>query len=128
MFEIADLALALCLFLGAVLYISVGHGGAWLISRSWRCWAFPLDHANKWAYADCASFGFTSTQVISARLAENWRSVGQLPATLPIYAATMLAGTLIGTAISIRVLPTQRRHKALGIFLMLVGMKMIGVY
>lgn len=63
-----------------------------------------------------------------AGLAGNWSSVGQLPATLPLYAGAVLAGALVGTSLGIRVLPTQGLLKALGVVLAIAGMKMIGVY
>jgi uncharacterized membrane protein YfcA len=84
----------------------------------------------RWSAVRAASgvaSAFILVNSISA-LAGNWASVGQLPDMLPLYAGSVLAGALIGTTLGIRMLPTQALLKALGLVLVVAGMKMIGVY
>lgn len=63
-----------------------------------------------------------------AGLAGNWASVGQLPAALPLYAGAVLAGALLGSTLGIRMFSTAILLKALGLVLVIAGLKMIGVY
>lgn len=84
----------------------------------------------RWSAVRTAS-GVASAFILAnsvAGLAGNWASVGQLPAMLPLYAGAVLAGALVGTTLGIRLLPTQALLKALGLVLIIAGMKMIGVY
>ncbi len=57
----------------------------------------------------------------------NLASLRALPPELPIYAGAVLAGALIGTSFGIR-LAVPGILKALGIVLLIAGMKLIGVY
>jgi uncharacterized membrane protein YfcA len=62
-----------------------------------------------------------------AGLAGNWQAVGNLPPSLPLFAAAALIGGLIGTTAGIR-LPTRFVMRSLGLVLLVAGAKMIGVY
>lgn len=63
----------------------------------------------------------------AAGLLGNWASVQQLPADLPLYAGSVLAGGLIGTTLGIR-LHAPIILKALGVVLVVAGVKLLGVY
>ncbi|HEX5777829.1 MAG TPA: sulfite exporter TauE/SafE family protein [Xanthobacteraceae bacterium] len=83
--------------------------------------------------------GWSSTKVASgiaavfilgnsiAGLLGNVTAVGTLPDDLPIYAAVVVLGALIGTTFGIRWAP-ERILKALGVVLIVAGIKLIGVY
>jgi len=60
-------------------------------------------------------------------LAGNLAAVGSLPSELPLYAAAVLAGGLVGTTLGIR-LPTKWVLRALGIVLLVASAKLFGVY
>ncbi|MBM3543086.1 MAG: sulfite exporter TauE/SafE family protein [Alphaproteobacteria bacterium] len=62
-----------------------------------------------------------------AGLAGNYTIVQSLPAELPIYAVAVLGGALVGTTLGIR-LPSPAILKALGVVLLIAGLKLIGVY
>ncbi len=62
-----------------------------------------------------------------AGLLGNVAIVKALPPNLPIYAAAVLAGAIIGTTIGIR-FPVSIILKALGLVLIIAGFKLIGVY
>lgn len=57
----------------------------------------------------------------------NLASLRALPPELPIYAGAVLAGALIGTSFGVR-LAVPGILKALGIVLLIAGMKLIGLY
>ena len=62
-----------------------------------------------------------------AGLAGNVAAVRSLPADLPIYAAAVLAGTVIGTTLGTR-FKVPMILKALGLVLIIAGLKLIKVY
>jgi uncharacterized protein len=62
-----------------------------------------------------------------AGLSGNIAIVKALPPNLPIYAAAVLLGAMIGTTFGIR-FATSLILKALGLVLVIAGMKLIGVY
>jgi uncharacterized membrane protein YfcA len=62
-----------------------------------------------------------------AGLAGNLAIVKSLPPDLPIYAAAVLGGAIVGTALGIR-FSSPRILKALSIVLIIAGLKLIGVY
>jgi uncharacterized protein len=53
--------------------------------------------------------------------------VKALPPSLPIYAAAVFAGAILGTTVGIR-FPVPVILKALGLVLMIAGLKLIGIY
>jgi uncharacterized membrane protein YfcA len=63
----------------------------------------------------------------SAGLLGNWASVRALPPDLPLFAGAVLVGAVIGTTLGIR-LATPAILKALGLVLVIAGLKLIGVY
>lgn len=90
----------------------------------------PLLLFLRWSAVRTAS-GVAAVFVLAnslAGLAGNWASVGQLPATLALYATAVLAGALVGTTFGIRIFNTGMLFKALGLVLVIAGLKMIGVY
>lgn len=62
-----------------------------------------------------------------AGLLGNITSVRALPAELPLYAGAVLLGGLIGTTLGIK-LASPAILKALGVVLIIAGLKMLGVY
>ena len=62
-----------------------------------------------------------------AGLAGNLSVVRSLPAELPMFIGAVIAGGLLGASIGIR-LPPQTILKALGVVLIIAGLKLIGVY
>jgi uncharacterized membrane protein YfcA len=62
-----------------------------------------------------------------AGLAGNLAIVKGLPSSLPLYAAAVLMGAIIGTTFGIR-FATPTILKALGLVLVIAGLKLIGVY
>lgn len=63
-----------------------------------------------------------------AGLLGNLASVRALPADLPLFAGAVLVGAVLGTWLGISRLPTAALLKALGLVLVIAGLKMIGVY
>jgi uncharacterized protein len=63
----------------------------------------------------------------TAGLLGNLLMVQSLPPELPLYVATVLAGALAGTTIGIRV-GADLLLKALGVVLVVAGLKLLGVY
>lgn len=55
----------------------------------------------------------------------NLASVRSLPPALPLYLAAAMAGALLGTALGVKRLPGAMILKALGIVLMIAGLKLI---
>ncbi len=62
-----------------------------------------------------------------AGLLGNFASVQALPAELPLYAGAVLLGSLVGTTLGIK-LASPAVLKALGVVLVIAGLKMLGVY
>lgn len=62
-----------------------------------------------------------------AGLAGNIAIVKALPPSLPIYAAAVMLGAIVGTTFGIR-FATPNILKALGLVLVIAGLKLIGVY
>jgi uncharacterized membrane protein YfcA len=62
-----------------------------------------------------------------AGLLGNIASVQALPAELPLYAGAVLLGGLVGTTLGIK-LASPAVLKALGVVLVIAGLKMLGVY
>jgi uncharacterized membrane protein YfcA len=62
-----------------------------------------------------------------AGLLGNFAIVKSLPADLPLYAGAVLIGAVIGTTLGIR-LPVPMVLRALGLVLVIAGLKLIGVY
>jgi uncharacterized protein len=63
----------------------------------------------------------------AAGLLGNIASVKALPPDLPLYAGAVLAGALLGTTLGIR-LATPFILRAMGLVLIIAGLKLIGVY
>ena len=63
----------------------------------------------------------------AAGLLGNFAVVRSLPAELPLYAGAALVGALVGTTIGIR-FSTTVIQRALGLVLVVAGLKLIGVY
>jgi uncharacterized protein len=63
----------------------------------------------------------------AAGLLGNLASVRSLPPDLPLFAGAVLAGALVGTTLGIK-LATPLILRALGIVLVIAGLKLIGVY
>lgn len=64
----------------------------------------------------------------AAGLLGNLASVKALPPDLPLMAASVLAGAMLGTTLGIRRFANATIIKALGLVLLIAGLKMIGVY
>ena len=62
-----------------------------------------------------------------AGLAGNFASVQSLPANLPLYAGSVMAGALVGTTLGIR-FDNPAILKALGLVLVVAGCKLIGIF
>jgi uncharacterized protein len=81
--------------------------------------------------------GWADTRIISgvaavfvlcnsaAGLFGNLASVGSLPALLPYYAAAVIAGALIGSGLGVSRLPKDMILKALGLVLVVAGLKLV---
>jgi hypothetical protein len=63
-----------------------------------------------------------------AGLLGNFSTVQALPPNLPLYACAVLLGALVGTTFGISKLATKGVLKALGLVLVVAGLKLIGVY
>ena len=63
-----------------------------------------------------------------AGLLGNYASVGALPANLPLFAGAVLLGALAGTTLGISRFAPDMIRKALGIVLIIAGLKLIGLY
>jgi uncharacterized protein len=63
-----------------------------------------------------------------AGLSGNIASVQSLPAQLPLFALFVLIGTLVGTQLGIKQFANEMILKALGLVLIIAGLKMIGLY
>ena len=63
-----------------------------------------------------------------AGLAGNLAIVRALPADLPLFAGAAMLGALIGTALGTGRLAVPGILKALGVVLIIAGVKLIGVY
>jgi uncharacterized membrane protein YfcA len=63
-----------------------------------------------------------------AGLLGNLATVKQLPPSLPIYAAGVLVGAVVGTQLGTRWLAVEAILKVLGLVLLVASMKMFGVY
>jgi uncharacterized protein len=63
----------------------------------------------------------------AAGLLGNIASVQSIPPNLPLFAGAVLSGALLGTSLGIR-LATPMILRALGIVLLIAGLKLIGVY
>lgn len=58
----------------------------------------------------------------------NLASVNAVPAELPMYVIAVLAGAVVGTTLGIKKLPVDGIVKALGVVLIIAGLKLIGLY
>jgi uncharacterized membrane protein YfcA len=63
-----------------------------------------------------------------AGLAGNIASVRAVPADLPLFAGAVMIGAVVSTSLGISRLPTPELLKALGLVLVIAGVKLIGVY
>lgn len=63
-----------------------------------------------------------------AGLLGNLTSMQSLPPELPIYAGAVLLGAVVGTTLGISRLAADGVLKALGLVLIVAGMKLIGTY
>jgi uncharacterized membrane protein YfcA len=63
-----------------------------------------------------------------AGLLGNYASLKSLPAELPIYMVAVMAGAMIGTQIGIHKFAREHLLKALGVVLVIAGVKLIGAY
>jgi uncharacterized membrane protein YfcA len=64
----------------------------------------------------------------AAGLAGNLSSVGQLPPDLPLFAAASLLGALVGTTLGIGRFATPAILKALGLVLVIAGLKLFDLF
>lgn len=64
----------------------------------------------------------------AAGLLGNLASIRSLPPDLPLFAGAVLIGALIGTTLGISTLAQRGVLKALGLVLVVAGLKLIGVY
>jgi uncharacterized protein len=89
----------------------------------------PLLLFTGWANARTTS-GIAAVFILcnsTAGLLGNFTSVRALPPDLPLYAGAVLAGAFLGTRFGIRRFANATILKALGIVLVIAGIKMIGV-
>jgi uncharacterized protein len=63
-----------------------------------------------------------------AGLLGNYASLQSLPAELPIYVVAVMLGALVGTQIGIHKFAKEHLLRALGVVLVIAGLKLIGVY
>lgn len=63
-----------------------------------------------------------------AGLLGNFASVQQLPADLPLFSVSVLLGAFVGTTLGISRLAQQGILRALGLVLVVAGLKLLGVY
>jgi uncharacterized membrane protein YfcA len=63
-----------------------------------------------------------------AGLLGNYASVGALPPNLPLFAGAVVLGALVGTTLGISYLAPATILKALGLVLIIAGVKLIGLY
>jgi uncharacterized protein len=63
----------------------------------------------------------------AAGLLGNFAAVQRLPADLPLFAGAVLAGALVGSTLGIK-LATPLILRALGVVLVIAGLKLLGVY
>jgi uncharacterized protein len=63
-----------------------------------------------------------------AGLLGNYASLKSLPAELPLYLFAVMLGALLGTQIGIHKYAKEHLLKALGVVLVIAGLKLIGVY
>lgn len=63
----------------------------------------------------------------AAGLLGNYTAVRELPSELPLYAGAVLIGALAGTTFGVRMRP-EYILKALGVVLVIAGLKLIGIY
>ncbi len=85
-------------------------------------------------------FGWAETRIASgvvvvfilcnsiAGLLGNYASVQSLPAELPLYAVAVMAGAAIGTTLGIGKLAPQGILRALGVVLVIAGLKLLGAF
>ena len=76
------------------------------------------------------SLGVASVFILAnsiAGLLGNVAAVSALPDELPLFAAAVLAGAAVGTTVGIR-LPARLLLKALGLVLIVAGLKLLGAY
>lgn len=64
----------------------------------------------------------------AAGLAGNIASVGSLPPNLPLFAGAVVLGALLGTTLGIRYFAPETILRALGLVLIVAGLKLIGMY
>ena len=90
----------------------------------------PLLLLANWSETRTAS-GVVATFILcnsAAGLLGNYASVGALPPNLPLFAAAVLLGALVGTTLGIRRFAPATIRKALGVVLIIAGIKLIGLY
>lgn len=63
-----------------------------------------------------------------AGLLGNYSSVQSLPQELPLYAVAVVAGAVVGTSLGIGRLATPNILRALGVVLVIAGLKLLGTY
>ncbi len=68
-----------------------------------------------------------SLHLVQLGLLGNIASVQALPAELPLYAGAVFLGSLVGTTFGIK-LASRAILKALGVVLVIAGLKMLGIY
>ena len=63
-----------------------------------------------------------------AGLTGNYTALKSLPAELPLYIAAVMLGAVAGTQIGIYKYAREHLLRALGVVLVIAGLKLIGVY
>jgi uncharacterized protein len=123
--EITDIPIPIGIMLGAAIgFLSglTGTGGGIFLS--------PLLLLFGWSETRAAS-GVAAVFILCnsvAGLLGNVSAVKALPPELPIYGAAVLVGALVGTTFGIGKLKTSGVIRALGLVLVIAGLKLIGVY
>lgn len=122
--DISDIPIPIGILIGAMIGLLsglTGTGGGIFLS--------PLLLFFGWSETRTAS-GVAAVFILCnsiAGLAGNYASVQSLPAQLPLYAIAVIIGAAIGTTFGINRFATTTILRALGVVLLVAGVKLIGV-